>query len=187
MLPPYELWCTLLSSAPPLSYTYTDKLYTAPYWATLHPTDLNSPHPFLKYAEPSELHCTLWATQYPTELRCILFSNAALHHTLLLHWNVGLSVTTVSQSGTGMLRYHTEMLDAGMPMLAAWASLMMPSYDNMTNILKNLKLKIDTLGYCLTVLRPSCRVDKQYGDSQIVWSPFPYHMTFRLIQTVNRT
>jgi len=156
--------------------------YAAPFWAmmrpwaTLHPTELNSPHPFLKYAEPSELHCTLWATQYPTELRCILFSNAALHHTLLLHWNVGLSVTTVSQSVTGMLRYHTEMLDAEMPMLAAWASLMMLSYDNMTNILKNLKLKIDTLGYWLTVLRPRCQVDKQYG--QIVWSPFPYPMMY---------
>jgi hypothetical protein len=56
------------------------------------------------------------------------------------------------------------MLDAEMPMLAAWASLMMLSYDNMTNILKNLKLKIDTLGYWLTVLRPRCQVDKQYGQ-----------------------
>ncbi len=60
------------------------------------------------------------------------------------------------------------MLDAGIPMLAAWASLMMPSYGNMTNILKNLKLKMAALVYCLTVLRPSCQVDKKYGDSQIV-------------------
>ncbi len=31
-------------------------------------------------------------------------------------------------SGTGMLRYRTEMIDAGIPMLAASAFMPMPSY-----------------------------------------------------------
>jgi hypothetical protein len=33
-----------------------------------------------------------------------------------------------TQSGTGMLRYQTEIQDAGMPMPAASTSLPMPSY-----------------------------------------------------------
>jgi hypothetical protein len=34
------------------------------------------------------------------------------------------------QSGTGMLRYRTEMLDNGIPMPAALDSMPMPRYDN---------------------------------------------------------
>jgi hypothetical protein len=33
------------------------------------------------------------------------------------------------QSGTGMLRYWTEKMNAGMPMPAALTSMPMPSYD----------------------------------------------------------
>jgi hypothetical protein len=35
-----------------------------------------------------------------------------------------------NQSGTGMLRFRTEVRDAGMPMPAASASMPMPSYEN---------------------------------------------------------
>jgi hypothetical protein len=35
-----------------------------------------------------------------------------------------------TQSVTGILRYQTEMIDAGIPMLAASALMPMPSYAN---------------------------------------------------------
>ncbi len=37
-------------------------------------------------------------------------------------------------------------------------------------LLKNLKVKTDALGYCLTVLYPRGQVDRRYG--QTVWSSF---------------
>ena len=68
-----ELRCTLYSYAALLNYTAycwalccTLLSYPASYWHSLHP--------FLSYAAPSELHCTLWATLHPTELSFILMS-----------------------------------------------------------------------------------------------------------------
>ncbi len=43
-----------------------------------------------------------------------------------------------AQSGTGMLRYHTEMIDAGIPMLAALALMPMPSYGNHRTLARTL-------------------------------------------------
>ncbi len=112
-LRPIELRCTLLS--------YTQN----PNWATMHPTELR--WTLLSYAEP------YWATLYPTELH---YSPTELPSVLvpLCNFvkcrNAGLSGTgiRVTQSGTGMLRYRTEMLDAGIPMPAASVSMPMPSY-----------------------------------------------------------
>jgi hypothetical protein len=46
-------------------------------------------------------------------------------------WNQsGNRIRGPTQSGTGMLRYRTEIQDAGMPMPAASTSMPMPSYAN---------------------------------------------------------
>ncbi len=157
-LHPGELWCSLLSyPLPPywamlypsehiLHLLSNAAPYWAPghstellqYWATLYPTELR--WTLLSYAEP------YWATLNPTELRCTLLSYAVLYWAMPweLHYsltelpsvlvpflsNAGLSCTEirVPQSGTGMLRYRTEMLDAGITMPAALASMPMPTY-----------------------------------------------------------
>ncbi len=125
--------------------------YAAPYWATQYPLSCASPywakvHPASYTAPPYELAHPKWTTLHPTELLCSLLSYAApceLHYSqtelpsLLVPLcnfakcrNARLSGTGISapQSGTGMLRYRTEMLDAGIPMPAASASMPMPSY-----------------------------------------------------------
>ena len=131
MLRPIELRCALLShTGPPNELAH-------PNWATLHPTEQR--WTLLSYAVP---YC---ATLFSTELLSSLLSYAApceLHYSLtelpsvlvpLCNFvkcrNVGLSGTGISvpQSGTRMLRYRTELLDAGIPMLAASASMPMPS------------------------------------------------------------
>jgi hypothetical protein len=76
----------------PCATLHIAKLYAAPYWATLHPTEFHC----ILFCAPSELCCcTLlnyaapywapghstellqyWATQYPTELRWTLLSYA---------------------------------------------------------------------------------------------------------------
>jgi hypothetical protein len=48
----------------------------------------------------------------------------------------------VPQSGTGMLRYRTEMLDTGIPMPAASASMPLPSYDSNAVMMVVLAVKI---------------------------------------------
>ncbi len=52
--------------------------YAASYWATLHPTELRCTH--LSYTEPS------WAVIHPNELRCKLVSYAALLSYAALFW-----------------------------------------------------------------------------------------------------
>ncbi len=51
-------------------------------------------------------------------------------------------------------------------------------------LLNNLKLKTDALGYCLAVLHPRGQVDRRY--CQIVWSSFPYPITFQGRGVANR-
>jgi len=136
-------WATLYSlscAAPYWAKEHPAEIHSTPYelahhdWAMLHPTELR--WRLLSFAEPD------WATLCSRELLCSLLSYASpceLHYSLtelpsvlvpLCNFvkcrNAGLSGTgisvsqsgtgSVSQSGTGMLRYRTEMLDAGIPM-----------------------------------------------------------------------
>ncbi len=70
----------------------------------------------LSYAAPWKLHYSL--NKLPSKSYLCEILNAGLSST-------GIRVT---QSGAGMLRYRTEMLDAGIRILAASASLPMPNY-----------------------------------------------------------
>ncbi len=143
----------LLSYAAPSWATLYPLSYAAPYWAKVHLAEIHSTPYELPMLHSTELRWTLlsyaepyWAMLYPSELRCSILSYTApceLHYSLtelpsalvpLCNFvkcrNAGLSGTgtSVSQSGTGMLRYRSEMLDAGISMLAASASMPMPSY-----------------------------------------------------------
>jgi hypothetical protein len=128
---PIELRCTLLS------YTAHPYELAHRHWAPMRPTELR--WTLLSYAEPH------WARLYPAELRCSLLSYAALfelHNSLtelpsilvpLCNFvkcrKAGLSGTGISvpQSGTGRLRYRTEMLDAGILIPAALVTMPMPN------------------------------------------------------------
>ncbi len=135
---PADLHSTPLRASSPLLS------YAEPYWATLNPTELH--WTLLSYTEP------YWATLYPNELRCSMqhhvsyttdYSLTELPSVLIPFCNfvkcrnAGLSGTgiRVAQSGTGMLRYRTEMLDAGIPMPAPSASMPMHSYANCSLLL----------------------------------------------------
>ncbi len=93
----------------------------------LHPTELR--WTLLSYTEPTELRCSLLSYAAPCELHYSLTELPSVHIPLWNFvgkcWNAGLSGTGISvpQSGTEMLRYRTEMLDAGISMPAASASI----------------------------------------------------------------
>ncbi len=127
----HPTWGTLLS------YAVATKLQcNALYWAKVHPAELHST--LLSYAEP------YWATLYPTKLRTTMWAtlqpNWATFSTRTfvqfcqmpecrtVHVQYRKSGTSVHQSGTGMLKYRTEMTDARLPMPVASASMPMPSY-----------------------------------------------------------
>ncbi len=50
-------------------------------------------------------------------------------------------------------------------------------------LLENLKLKIDALGYRLTVLHPISQADKQYGHDCLITISVPYHVRERGVAT----
>ncbi len=139
---------TLLSYAAPYWATLNPLSSAASYWAKVHLAEIHSTitelrctlmsctlNPTLRYAGPS------WATLYPTELRCSLLSYAApceLHYSLTELPSVLVPLCTfvkcrkaglsgigirVPQSGNGMLRYRTEVMNAGIPMPAAWVNV----------------------------------------------------------------
>ncbi len=123
-------WATLN----PLSCAVTYR-YGAPWWAMRHPLGAHMGQLTL-----TELRCTLlsywvpyWTMLYPTELPntlwAMLHPNWATYSTFVQF----LTCRNAGLSGTGMLRYRTEMLDAGIPMPAASASMPMPSYVNYLN------------------------------------------------------
>jgi hypothetical protein len=135
-----EPWGTLLSYTAPNWATLYSLSCAAPYWAREHPAEIHSTpyelaHHDWAMLHPTELRWRLlsfaepdWATLCSRELLCSLLSYASpceLHYSLtelpsvlvpLCNFvkcrNAGLSGTGISvpQSGTGMLRYRTEML-----------------------------------------------------------------------------
>ncbi len=112
---PINLCCTLLSCA-------------APYRATLHPTELR--RILLSYAAP------YWATMHPTELRWTLLSYTAPYLAKLQHSELLCTLSELvryrnkgTQSGAGMLRYWTVMMNDGMPIPAALALMPILSYE----------------------------------------------------------
>ncbi len=122
VLHPIELWCTLLAELQcnPCWLPHLN-------WATLHPTHGATLYPKLSYAAP------YWATQHHVSYATPNWAT----YTILIPlcnfskcWNAGQCGTgiRVSQSGTGMVRYRTGMLDAAIPMPAASASVPMISY-----------------------------------------------------------
>jgi hypothetical protein len=94
--------------------------YATPYGARVHPTDLRCT--LLNYTALSELRCTL--TEIPPFPKIFRkpVPDCPASVSLVSEWKEVLMLEPVryrnkeTQSGTGMLRYLTEMMNAGMPM-----------------------------------------------------------------------
>jgi hypothetical protein len=79
---------------------------------------------------PAEQRCTLLSYAAPCEIWYTLAELSTVLIPFLKFRNAGLSGTGiwVPHSGTRILQYRTQLLDAGVPMPLVSASMLIPSY-----------------------------------------------------------